>query len=124
MLQAITPGIGGISPMHDVFSIGVEMSRDFAGFAALVTYSWEKEAGTDALVTRVRVVDEGEGGKRYLIRRWVEPSTGQLVARSTAGSVTYTRWYDRVESAPGAPRLSTGPDGSPAGRQTNRRAAI
>lgn len=110
VLHAITPGIGGFSRMHDVFSIGAEKKITFAGFKAVVVYTWERDGGTDVLVARVRLAGD-DGSEPVSIRRWVDDGTGQLVAQSTAAGVTYTRWYEAVaETEPPSPsRLSSSP---------------
>ena len=71
------------------------------GYDLQVSYSWENKGGDDgstALVaTMVSTDGQLAGGQPIEVRRYVERASGQLVAKSTVGGVSYVRRYQAVE---------------------------
>ena len=93
VLHGRTEGVGG-QVLHDTFATGVDIPIRMMGYAVLVHYAWEVSR-PPVLVAKVKSLDgKFAGGKPIVVRRWIESSTGQLLAESTCGSVTCLRRYD------------------------------
>jgi hypothetical protein len=99
VLHGRTEGVGG-QVLHDTFACNVDLPIRMMGYEVLVHYTWEASR-PPVLVTKVKSLDgKFAGGKPIVVRRWIESSTGQLLAESTCGSVTCLRRYDAA-AAPG-----------------------
>ena len=93
VLHATTPGAGGVE-LHDVFATGRELTIQMMGRDVQVTYAWEAEA----LVASMRS-PELAGGQPIEIRRWVDPQSHLLLAKSSCGDASCTRSYRRVSGS-------------------------
>ena len=95
VLHGRTEGVGG-QVLHDTFATGVDIPIRMMGYEVLVHYAWEVSR-PPVLVAKVKSLDgKFAGGKPIVVRRWIESSTGQLLAESTCGSVTMLRRYDKA----------------------------
>ena len=98
VMHGRTEGLGG-QVLHDTFATGVDLPIRMMGYEVLVHYTWETSR-PPVLVARVKSLDgKFARGKPIVVRRWIEASTGQLLAESTCGSVTCLRRYDAVPEA-------------------------
>ena len=98
VMHGRTEGLGG-QVLHDTFATGVDIPIRMMGYEVLVHYKWEASR-PPVLVARVKSLDgKFARGKPIVVRRWIESSTGQLLAESTCGSVTCLRRYDAVPEA-------------------------
>ena len=89
--------------MHDVFATGTDIPIQMMGHEVMVRYRWEGDAQPVLLAKITSPDPQFAEGKPIFVRRWIDPTTGDLHAESTCNGVTWLRRYEKVPVPPPPP---------------------